>query len=75
MSKITIIICDVIQGNGNILVCSSSHVQDLCDNRFKMRCCELSTQSLFYYIVVKSSWTMVAMGLADDCPFTGSDEC
>ena len=74
MSIIANLIRDANQGNGNILVCSSSHVQDLCDNAFKMSSCELSTQSFFYNIVVKNGWKVAAMGLADDCPFTGSDE-
>ena len=74
MSIIANLIRDANQGNGNILVCSSIHVQDLCDNAIKMSSCELSTQSLFYHIVVKSGWKVAAMGLADGCPFTGSDE-
>ena len=74
MQKISHLIRNAIQSNGNILVCSCSKVQELCDKQFDIRSCDLSTQILFYYIVVKSGWTVTAMGLADDCPFTGSDE-
>ena len=54
MSIIANLIRDANQGNGNILVCSSSHVQDLCDNAFKMSSCELSTQSLFITLLSRT---------------------
>ena len=47
MNKIANLVRDAIQGNGNILVCYCSHVQDLYDKGFEMQNCELSTQSLF----------------------------
>ena len=47
INKIANLVRDAIQGNGNILVCYCSHVQDLYDKRFEMRNCELSTESLF----------------------------
>ena len=54
MSRIENLICDAIQGNGNILVCHSSHVQDLYDKEFEIRNCELSTQSLFMTLLSRA---------------------
>ena len=54
MSIIANLIRDANQGNGNILVCSSIHVQDLCDNAIKMSSCELSTQSLFITLLSRT---------------------
>ena len=41
MLNISHLIRNAIQSNGNILVCSCSHVQELCDKNFDMRSCEL----------------------------------
>ena len=48
MLKISHQIRDAVQSNGNILVCLCSYVQELCDKKFDMRSCDLSTQILFY---------------------------
>ena len=60
-TEIENLICEAIR-DGNILICSSSHVQNLEENAFDMKSCELSTQSIFYYITCKSGWHVTAMG-------------
>ena len=47
---------------GNILICCSSLVEDMEDNMFGIRDCELSTQSLFYFITHKSGWHVTSIG-------------
>ena len=48
--------------DGNILICASSHVQNLEENMFDTSACELSTQSLFYFIARKSGWHLTSVG-------------
>ena len=62
------IICNAIEGD-NILIYSSDHVMLLKENMHRIRSCDLSAQSLFYFMVRKSGWNMTARHAVDDCPF------
>ena len=38
---------------------------------YEIRACSLSTQSLFYFIITKRGWNLLAMHNANNYPFTG----
>ena len=51
----------------NILLCTSDHVLDVRDHQFRLTDCELSTQSLMYFLRFKCGWQLTGMDFAEDC--------